>query len=252
MNTCAASRHKREKHSVERGIKMGFFYGYGYGILIIGMLITMMASSKLRSTYAKYGKVLSRSGLTGRTAAQQILAGAGLTSVRIEHIQGSLTDNYSPMQQVLHLSDSTDESNSIAAIGVAAHECGHAMQHAEGYIPLKFVNTLSPTARIGSMISWPLIIVGLFMRSSAGQTVLNIGIGLFALAVLLTIALLPVEFNASNRAVRVLADSGVMDQEELAGVRQVLNAAAMTYVASAAVAIMQLFRILMITGGRRR
>ena len=231
---------------------MGFFYGYGYGILIIGMLITMMASSKLRSTYAKYGKVLSRSGLTGRTAAQQILAGAGLTSVRIEHIQGSLTDNYSPMQQVLHLSDSTDESNSIAAIGVAAHECGHAMQHAEGYIPLKFVNTLSPTARIGAMISWPLIIVGLFMRSSAGQTVLNIGIGLFALAVLLTIALLPVEFNASNRAVRVLADSGMMDQEELAGVRQVLNAAAMTYVASAAVAIMQLFRILMITGGRRR
>ncbi len=230
---------------------MGLFYGSGYGILIIGMIISMLASSKLRSTYAKYGRVLAKSGLTGRTAAMQILQNAGIGSVRIEHISGNLTDNYSPMQQVLHLSDTTDQSNSIAAIGVAAHECGHAMQHAEGYIPLKFVNTLAPAARIGSMISWPLILIGLFIRSNSSQLFLNLGIGLFSLAVLLTIALLPVEFNASNRAVKVLASSGMMDQEELYGVRQVLTAAAMTYVASAAVAIMQLLRIFMIAGRRR-
>ena len=230
---------------------MGLFYGSGYGLMLIAMIITMIASSKLRSTYAKYGKVLAKSGLTGRTAAQQILQNAGLNNVRIEHISGNLTDNYTPGQQVLHLSDATDQSNSIAAIGVAAHECGHAMQHAENYLPLKFVNTLAPAARIGSIVSWPLILIGLFFRSSSSQLILNIGIGLFSLAVLLTIALLPVEFNASNRALKVLASSGMMDQEEIYGVRQVLTAAAMTYVASAAVAIMQLLRIFMIAGRRR-
>ena len=231
---------------------MGFFYGSGYIFLLIALLISMIASSKLRSTYAKYEKVLSKRGLTGRAAAQQILMSAGLTDVRIEHISGSLTDNYAPGEKVLHLSDSTDMSGSIAAVGVAAHECGHAMQHAENYLPLKFVNALAPTARIGSSLAWPLILIGLIFNSSTSSLILNIGILLYSLAVLLTIALLPVEFNASNRAVRVLESSGMMDAEELYGVRQVLTAAAMTYVASAATAIMQLLRILMITGSRRR
>jgi Zn-dependent membrane protease YugP len=230
---------------------MGFFYGYGYGILIIGMLITMMASSKLRSTYAKYGKVLSRSGLTGRTAAQQILAGAGLTSVRIEHIQGSLTDNYSPMQQVLHLSDSTDESNSIAAIGVAAHECGHAMQHDEGYAPLRFRSALVPVANFGSKISWPLILIGVVV-GGLGSPLVQIGILMFTMAVLFQLVTLPVEFNASSRAVKLLDSQGILVGEEVKGTRSVLSAAALTYVAAAATSMLQLLRLIILYGGRRR
>ena len=231
---------------------MGFFYGTGYGLLLVAMIISMTASAKLRSTYNRYAKVRSVSGLTGRAAAQQILQSAGLFDVRIEHINGNLTDNYAPGTGVLHLSDTTDQSQSIAAIGVAAHECGHAMQQAEGYMPLQFVNTLTPVARIGSTIAWPLILIGLFFNSRSSGLILQIGIALFSLAVLLTIALLPVEFNASSRALKVLASSGMMNEEELAGTKKVLTAAAMTYVASAAVAIMQLLRILMIAGGRRR
>ena len=218
-----------------------FYYGSGYGLLLIAMIITMIASSKLRSTYNNYARVMSSSGLTGREAAQRILNAAGIYDVRIEHIQGSLT----------HLSDTTDQSTSIAAIGVAAHECGHAMQYAENYMPLKFVTALTPVARFGSVLAWPLILLGLFFRSSTSQMFLNVGILMFSLAVLLSIALLPVEFNASSRALKVLSDTGMMNQGELEGTRKVLNAAAMTYVASAAAAVMNLLRILSITGRRR-
>ncbi len=228
-----------------------FYYGSGYGLLLIAMIITMIASSKLRSTYNNYARVMSSSGLTGREAAQRILNAAGIYDVRIEHIQGSLTDNYAPGQGVLHLSDTTDQSTSIAAIGVAAHECGHAMQYAENYMPLKFVTALTPVARFGSVLAWPLILLGLFFRSSTSQMFLNVGILMFSLAVLLSIALLPVEFNASSRALKVLSDTGMMNQGELEGTRKVLNAAAMTYVASAAAAVMNLLRILSITGRRR-
>ena len=230
---------------------MGIFYGSGYGFLLIAMIITMIASSKLNSTYSRYARVMSSSGLTGREAAQRILNAAGIYNVRIEHIQGNLTDNYAPGQGVLHLSDTTDQSSSIAAIGVAAHECGHAMQYAENYMPLWFVNRLSPVARFGSMLAWPCILLGLFWRSNTSQLFLNIGIGLFSLAVLLSLALLPVEFDASRRALKVLSTNGMMNQEEIEGTRKVLTAAAMTYVASAAAAVLQLLRILSISGRRR-
>ena len=233
------------------------YYGYGYYfdptyiLVIIGMVISLIASAKVKGTYAKYSRVRSRSGLTGAEAAERILRSAGLYEVRIEHIAGSLTDHYDPRSKVLRLSDSVYGSASVAAIGVAAHECGHAIQHATGYVPLHIRGSLVPIVNFGSMIAWPLILIGLFFNTGSSALFLNLGILAFSLAVLFQIITLPVEFNASRRAVHILGGSGMLYEDEVRATKKVLFAAALTYVAGAVSSVLQLLRILMLANNRR-
>ena len=190
--------------------------------------------------------------MTGAQAAQRILQLSGIYDVRIEHVRGELTDHYDPSNKVLRLSDSVYGSDSIAAIGVAAHECGHAVQHDKGYAPLSFRTALVPVANIGSKAGIPIIILGAFMGMN--QLLIQIGIWVFALAVLFQIVTLPVEFNASGRALAMLSNYGMLGQDETNGCRKVLSAAALTYVAAAASAILQLLRLVLLfgSGNRRR
>ena len=222
-----------------------------YMLVILGVIICMMASAKMNSTFNKYSRVRNHSGMTGREAAEEILRRAGIYDVRVEHISGNLTDHYDPRSKVLRLSDATYNSTSVAAMGVAAHECGHAVQHETGYVPLKIRGALVPIANFGSTIAWPLIIIGLFFNSRSFALFLNLGLLAFSLAVLFQIVTLPVEFNASNRAIRVLGSSGMLYEDEVKATRKVLTAAALTYVAGAASAILQLLRIILLTGNRR-
>ncbi len=232
------------------------YYGYGYYfdptyiLVLIGVVISLIASAKVKGTYAKYSKVRSRSGMTGAQAAQRILQSAGLYEVRIEHISGSLTDHYDPRTKVLRLSDSVYGSASVAAIGVAAHECGHAIQDNRSYAPLRIRNALVPAANIGTQAAWPIILIGIVFGSS--YFLVNLGILLFSLGVLFQIVTLPVEFDASARASRILGDSGILYDEEVRQTRKVLSAAAMTYVAAAAASILSLLRLLILFGGRNR
>lgn len=231
-------------------------YGYGYYfdptyiLVIIGAVICLAASAKVKSTFNKYNRVRSMSGMTGAQAAERILNSAGIYDVSIQHISGNLTDHYDPRNKVLSLSDSTYGSASVAAVGVAAHECGHAIQHQTGYAPLNIRSAIVPVANFGSTIAWPLIIIGLFFNSNTGSFFINLGIICFSLAVLFQLITLPVEFNASNRAVKILESTGILGQEELKGTRKVLGAAALTYVAGAASAILQLLRLIILFGGR--
>lgn len=232
------------------------YYGYGmmywdwtYLLVIVGIIITMIASARVNSTYAKYQKVKNHSGITAAEAAERILHGAGLYNVRIEHISGNLTDNYDPRSKVLHLSDSTFRSTSVAAIGVAAHECGHAMQDAQGYAPLQIRGAIVPVVNIGSTLSWPIILIGVLL--SFNQTLITAGIVLFSLTVLFHLITLPVEFDASGRALKVLDSSRLLYEDEISGARKVLSAAAMTYVAAAAASLLQLLRLLLLFGRRR-
>ena len=181
-----------------------------------------------------------------------MLHGAGIYDVRIEHVRGNLTDHYDPRNKVLRLSDSVYGQTSVAAVGVAAHECGHAIQHAKGYAPLRFRNVLVPVANFGAKIAWPLILIGLLINSESSWLLMQAGIIAFSLAVLFQVVTLPVEFNASSRAIRVLADRGIMFGEEIVAAKKVLSAAALTYVAGAASSILQLLRLIILTGGRRR
>ena len=229
----------------------GYYYRYWdptYILVIIGVIISLWASAKVKTTYSKYSRVRSMSGLTGAQAAERILHSAGLYDVRIEHISGDLTDHYDPKNRVLRLSDTVYGSASVAAVGVAAHECGHAVQDQKDYAPLRIRNSLVPVANFGTMAAWPIIIIGLIFGSS--HFLVNLGILLFSAAVLFQIVTLPVEFNASRRAVRVLETSGMLNPDEIGAVKKVLGAAALSYVASAASMILQLLR-LMIIGGRR-
>ena len=171
--------------------------------------------------------------------------------MRIEHISGNLTDHYDPRTKTLRLSDATYNSTSVAALGVAAHECGHAVQHATGYVPLKLRSSLVPVANFGSSIAWPLIILGLFISGRSSAMLINLGILAFSLAVLFQIVTLPVEFDASHRALKILGNTGMLYEDEVRDTRKVLTAAALTYVAGAASAILQLLRILLLTGNRR-
>jgi Zn-dependent membrane protease YugP len=231
------------------------FYYYldpTYILILIGVILSLVASAKMKSTFAKYAKVRNSQGFTGAQAAQRVLERAGIYDVRIEHVSGNLTDHYDPKSKVLRLSDSVYGQSTVAAVGVAAHECGHAIQHAKGYEPLKLRNTLVPIANFGSQIAWPLILIGFIITSEASTFLINLGIIAFSLAVVFHLITLPVEFNASNRAIRMIADTGMMYGEEIKGAKKVLNAAAMTYVASAATAVLQLLRIILLTGGRRR
>ena len=227
-----------------------YYYDGTYLLVVIGALLSLMASAKVKSSFARYSNVRSMSGMTGREAAERILRNSGIYDVQVQHIYGNLTDHYDPRNKVLSLSDSVYNSNSVAAIGVAAHECGHAIQPAKGYAPLSIRGALVPVANFGSTISWPLILMGLLIRSNASMLFINLGILAFSFAVLFQIVTLPVEFNASRRAVRILGETGMLGPDELRGTRKVLSAAALTYVAGAAAGILQLLRLLII-GGRR-
>ena len=227
-----------------------FYFDPTYFLVIIGAVLCLLASGKVRSTYSRYQRVRSASGLTGSEAAQRILYYSGIHDVRVEHVSGHLTDHYDPRSKVLRLSDSTYSSPSVAAIGVAAHECGHAVQHAKGYAPLSLRSALVPVANFGSTIAWPLIIIGFLFNNQTSNLLINIGIVAFSLAVLFQIVTLPVEFNASSRALAVLGETGMLQSEELSMTRKVLSAAALTYVASAASAILQLLRLVLLSNRR--
>jgi len=228
-----------------------YYYDWTYLLVLIGVVICMAASSRVRSVFSRYSRVRSHSGMTGKEAAEQILHRNGIYDVQVIHIPGNLTDHYNPGKKTLGLSDSVYNSSSVAAIGVAAHECGHAVQHAVGYAPLSIRGALVPVANFGSTLSWPLILVGLLMNSQMSALLINLGILLFSAAVLFQIVTLPVEFNASGRAVKVLESSGMLYPDEVGDVKKVLRAAALTYVASAASMILQFLRLIII-GGRRR
>lgn len=228
------------------------FYDPTYFLVLIGVVLSLIASAKVNGTFNRFSKVKNSRGLTGAQVAEQVLHGAGIFDVRIEHVHGNLSDHYDPRSKVLRLSDSVYNQTSVAAVGVAAHECGHAIQHAGGYAPLKFRNVLVPVANFGAQIAWPLILVGLLINRESSWYIMMAGILAFSLAVLFQIVTLPVEFNASGRALRILEESNLLVDDELRGARKVLSAAALTYVASAASSILQLLRLVLLTGGRRR
>ncbi len=229
-----------------------YFYDWTYILVIIGAVICLAASARVNRVFAQYSTVRSHSGMTGREAAEQILHRNGIYDVQVIHIPGNLTDHYNPGKKTLGLSDTVYNSTSVAAIGVAAHECGHAVQHATGYVPLSIRGALVPVANFGSMAAWPLIIIGLFLNGQTAALFINLGILFFSAAVLFQLVTLPVEFNASGRAVKVLESSGMLYPDEVGSVKKVLGAAALTYVASAAAMILQLLRLLILTGGKRR
>lgn len=228
----------------------GFYFDPTYWLVIIGAVLCILAQTRVGSTFRKYAKVRSRSGMTGAQAAQRILELSGIYDVRVEYIKGELTDHYDPKAKVVRLSQSTYGSNSIAAIGVAAHECGHALQHNKGYAPLKIRTALVPAANIGSKLGIPIILLGVLFGMN--QLFIQIGIWVFALAVLFQVVTLPVEYNASSRALAMLGDYGLMENEETRGCRKVLSAAALTYVAAAASSILQLLRLILLFGNNNR
>lgn len=229
------------------------YFGYRldptYIMVLIGAVLSMIASARVNSTFNKYAKERSRSGMTGAQTAEAILRTKGIYDVRVEHIRGNLTDHYDPSKKVVRLSDSVYNSTSVAAIGVAAHECGHVMQHHEGYAPLNIRTALVPAANIGSKLGIPVIILGLILGSN--PLLINIGIWVFSLAVLFQIATLPVEFNASKRALVCIEQYGIVTSDERKKSAKVLKAAAYTYVAAAASSILQLLRLVMLFGNRR-
>lgn len=233
---------------------MPYYYGFDatYLLVLIGAAICLIASARVKTTFNKYSSYRSSTGMTGAQAAERILHYAGIYDVGIGHIAGNLTDHYNPSKKTLNLSDSVYNSTSVAAIGVAAHECGHAIQHQKGYLPLTLRTAIVPAANIGSAAAWPLIILGLFFTSNTGAFFINLGILCFSFAVIFQLVTLPVEFNASRRALAMLENQGILSSSELPYTRKVLKAAALTYVASAAAAILQLLRLVMLFGGRRR
>lgn len=228
-----------------------FYFDSTYILVLIGALICMAASGRVNSVFNRYAKVRNKAGITGKEAAEKILHANGIYDVTVQHVSGNLTDHYDPRNKTLRLSDATYGSASVAAIGVAAHECGHAVQHQTGYAPLKIRGSLVPVANFGSMAAWPLIIIGLFMGNETASLFINLGILLFSAAVLFQIVTLPVEFNASSRALKVLDKTGILQNEEIGGARKVLSAAALTYVASAASMILQLLRLVLLSNRRR-
>lgn len=223
-----------------------------YLLVIAGALLCMAASGYLKSTYATYAKVQGTSGLTGKEVAEQLLYSQGIFDVTVEHVAGNLTDHYDPRSKQVCLSDATYASTSVAAVGVAAHECGHACQHHKGYAPLSWRTSLVPVANLGSTIAWPLILIGLLFHNNSSIIFLNIGIIAFSAAVLFQVVTLPVEFDASGRALKMLGSSGILNAEEVPLSRKVLTAAAMTYVAGATASALQLLRIILLSNSRRR
>ena len=228
----------------------GYYFDPTYILIIIAAIISLIAQWRVNSAFSKYSRVASMSGMTGAQAARMILQSNGINDVSVQRISGKLTDHYNPSTKVLNLSESVYGSTSVAAVGVAAHECGHAIQHARGYFPLSLRTALVPVANIGSQLSWVFIIVGAIL--SFNQTLITIGIIMFSAAVLFQLVTLPVEFNASARALEQLESNGILYRDEVSQTRKVLSAAALTYVAAAATAILQLLRLIILFGGRGR
>ena len=229
-----------------------FYFDPSYVLILIGLLLSMAASAKVNSTYARYARVGARCGMTGAEAAKRLLNSQGIYDVTVRRVPGKLTDHYDPRNKTVNLSESVYGSTSIAAIGVAAHECGHAMQDAGGYVPLRVRGALVPVANFGAQISWPLILIGILFSSGSSSMLITLGILMFSLSVLFQLVALPVEFNASSRAVNLLDRTGILAGQEVGQTRQVLSAAALTYVAAAAASILQLLRLLYLFGGNRR
>lgn len=229
-----------------------FWYDSTYILIIIGVAISAIASARVNSTFKKYSKVRSMSGITGAEAAERILHTAGIYDVQVEHIKGNLTDHYDPRSKVLRLSDSVYGQASVAAVGVAAHECGHAIQHQVGYAPLNIRSAIVPVANFGSQLSWPLFLIGLFINGRTGYNLMIGGIVLFMGALLFQLVTLPVELNASSRAVRILSETGILRQDELPYTKKVLKAAALTYVAAALASVLQLLRLIILANSRSR
>lgn len=228
---------------------MGFFFDPTFILVIIGMVLSMAASGYVNSTFRKYDQVLSKKHVTGTQAAQYILQSQGIHNVGVQGIAGDLTDNYNSHNKMLSLSQSTAQSTSVAAIGVAAHECGHAVQDAKNYFPLRLRASIVPIANIGSTLSIPLILIGVLLR---GQFLINLGLIAFSLAFIFQLVTLPVEFDASRRALKILAEGGLLDEEELPMARKVLTAAALTYVAATVSTLLQLLRLFILFGNNNR
>ena len=234
-------------------------YGYGtfynfldptFLLVIAGLVISGLASAYVNSTFRKYDEFRSSKGVTGTQAAEYILRSQGITDVGVQQIAGNLTDNYNSGNKLLSLSEATAQSTSVAAIGVAAHECGHAVQDAKNYFPLKLRAAIVPVANIGSTLSFPLIMLGVIM--SWNQTLINVGILAFSLALVFQRVTLPVEFDASRRALSILREGNMLAEDELAAARKVLMAAALTYVAAALATFLQLLRLVLLFGNRSR
>ena len=238
----------------------GFYFDPTYLLVLIGVVLCLIASAKVKSSFKKYSQIPNARGITGAQAAAIILQNAGLMNVRIQPAAGSLTDPYDPKTNTVNLSETVFASRSIAAVSVAAHECGHAIQHAENYGPLNFRSTLVPVANIGSKLAWPILIIGFILggavqygsASQIANILIWVGIGMYSLAVLFQLVTLPVEFNASNRALQVIENNGLLNYEEKTGAARVLRAAAMTYVAALAVSLVQLLRLILVFGRRNR
>ena len=232
---------------------MGYYYwDPTYILVVIDAVICMIASARVKGTFNKYSQLRSMSGMNGAQVAQRVLQAAGIYDVQVRHVSGSLTDHYDPRTKTVNLSDPVYNATSVAALGVAAHECGHAIQHAKSYAPLSIRSALVPVANFGSMLAWPVILIGLLFNTRSSGLIIDIGILLFSAAVLFQLVTLPVEFDASRRALVMLRTQGILADDELKYTRRVLKSAALTYVASAAAAILQLLRIILITNGRRR
>lgn len=246
---------------------MGFFYGYFEYLLwmLPALIISLIAQAKVKSTYSKYSKVINRMGITGAEAARRVLSAGGVTNVQITSVGGNLTDHFDPRTNTIRLSDGVYGRNTVAAVGIAAHEAGHALQHAEGYVPNKIRSALVPVTNIGSRIGWILIIIGFAMsgvsyyyystpttyNSPVGDALVTVGIILYSTSLLFTLITLPVEFNASKRALRIIESTGMLQGEEYEGAKKTLTAAAMTYVAAALTALLQLLRIILIAKRRK-
>ena len=235
----------------------GYYYGFDWTLLILVlpcMIFSMISSSRVNSTFQKYSSQHSRRGLTGAEAAQRVLRHNGVTGVRIERVSGNLTDHYDPKTNVIRLSDSVYASTSTAAIGVAAHEAGHAVQYEKDYAPIKLRAAIIPITNIGSKLAMPLILAGVLLTflGNFSQVLVDLGIAAFGLSFVFQMVTLPVEFNASRRAMAAIEDAQLLTEEEQQGAKKTLKAAAMTYVAATAVALAQLLRLIILFGGRGR
>lgn len=236
---------------------MPYYYGFDWTYLVIilpCMILSLWASSNVNNTFKRYSNQFSRRGITGAEAAQRVLRNHGVHNVRVEHISGNLTDHFDPKTNVIRLSDQVYNNTSTAAIGVACHEAGHAVQYAQNYGPIKLRAAIVPVTNLGSKLAMPLILVGILLSflGNFSYTLVYVGIACFSLSVVFQLVTLPVEFNASRRALTAIADGGILAEDELKGAKKTLTAAALTYVAATAVAMAQLLRLLILFGGRGR
>ena len=231
-----------------------FYFDWTYLLVLPFVILSLIASANVNSTFKRYAEVFSRRGLTAAEAARRVLADNGVTNVKIERVRGHLTDHYDPRTNTIRLSENVHDSSSVASIGVACHEAGHAVQHAVGYFPIKVRTAIVPITNFGSALAMPVFIIGLLLTYYGEQysIIAYIGIALFSLCVIFQLVTLPTEFNASRRAINAISSNGILDEREIQGAKKVLTAAAMTYVAALAVSLMQLLRLLIILGGARR